>query len=97
VMDNEPFMDTGFLMLRQQDTIPSPMAMLHYSYYQDKTALEQELKARENEIQCVVGIDNAPLAEVAPGAAQRPHLWDYADKVDTLEFLRDLDRESAAL
>ena len=37
------------------------------------------------DIQCVVGKDHTPF-----GRAQQPELTDYADGVDTLQFLRDL-------
>lgn len=91
VMDNEGFMDTGFFMVRESDSLASPIAMLHYSYFTTKDALKQELQQRREEIQCVVGDPEAhEMVEVQPGYAQHPSLWDYPDKVDTMEFLTKL-------
>lgn len=91
VMDNEAFMDTGFFMVRESDSLASPIAMLHYSYFTSDQALKNELEDRWQEIQCVVGDPEAhELVEVQPGYAQYPSLWDYPDRVDTMAFLTSL-------
>ena len=98
VMDSDAFMDTGFLMLRERDEIPSPMAMVHYSYYSKEASLSQEVEAHQSAIQCVIGQpQRVEIAEIAPGEAQRPQLWDYADKIDTLEFLASLEKATAKI
>ena len=47
--------------------------------------LKENLAAHTEEIQCIVGRDYIPF-----GKAQQPELWDYADGVDTMEFLNGL-------
>ena len=36
----------------------------------------------KDKIQCIVGKNHIPF-----GKAQSPQLWDYADGIDTIEFL----------
>ena len=47
-----------------------------------QTAVKQQVRSAERKIQCIVGKHNIPF-----GKAQSPHLWDYADGIDTIEFL----------
>ncbi|PKP46640.1 MAG: acyl-CoA reductase, partial [Bacteroidetes bacterium HGW-Bacteroidetes-12] len=50
-------------------------------------ALKNELEQRSEEIQCVVSSKNTALNTLYFGETQMPKLNDYADGVDTLEFL----------
>ena len=50
-----------------------------------KTRLQNDA----DQIQCIVSNDLIPNS-VAFGQTQQPKLWDYADNVDTLEFLINL-------
>ena len=43
---------------------------------------QKEINNLSNEIQCRVGEGGISL-----GTAQKPELWDYADGVDTIDFL----------
>ncbi len=93
VMDDEPFMDTGFFMVRENHEIPSPIAMLHVGYYQDTDQLKAELRDKRNEIQCIIGAEQIiEEIELEPGKAQQPRLSDYPDNIDTLRFLASLDK-----
>jgi len=48
------------------------------------------LNANSEAIQCIVS--NLNMESFIPfGTAQKPNLWDYADQVDTLVFLSDLN------
>lgn len=96
VMNNEAFMDTGFFMVRKSDTLASPIAMLHYSYYSSDQALAAELDKNWEAIQCVVGVPEAhERVEVMPGNAQQPSLWDYPDRVDIMAFLTSLEQRGS--
>jgi hypothetical protein len=50
--------------------------------------LNQQLLAQTEELQCVVG--NAS-GHIPFGQTQCPTLWDYADGVDTVAFLLEMD------
>jgi len=84
--------DNGFLLLKEDAGLSSPLAVLYYERYQDLDALKEELAAMEAQIQCVVSIADLKLDSpvLALGASQQPKLWDYADNVNTIEFLNGL-------
>jgi hypothetical protein len=62
---------------------------LHYERYDKVEALEQQLAAHRDAIQCVIGRSDllSDTAVIPFGQAQEPELWDYADGVDTMQFL----------
>lgn len=80
--------ENGFLLLKEDKGYGSPIATLFYEYYTDKEAMREELKAKADEIQCVVS-RGFIKEEIAFGQTQHPTLWDYADGVDTLKFLKE--------
>jgi hypothetical protein len=76
------FFDNGFLIVKEDVSIPSPIAVVHYEYYDDLKTLDRHLLDEKEKIQCVIGKNYIPF-----GNAQHPQLWDYADGIDTLDFL----------
>jgi hypothetical protein len=89
LVNRVPHFDSGFVLLREDAKLSSPLGVIHYQYYHDLNTLMNNLKAYSGEIQCVVG--SADIKETVPfGKAQMPELWDYADGVDTIRFLKDL-------
>jgi hypothetical protein len=83
-------LDNGFLLLREAPEIASPVAVLHYEYYDDKNALQNELQRNAQAIQCIVSREGTFHASIPFGQAQTPKLNDYADGVDTMRFLLSL-------
>lgn len=80
--------DNGFLLLQENENIASPIGVVYYEFYSELNDIEKKLKLESEHIQCIVGseLNNAiPL-----GKAQEPQLWDYADNVDTMQFLTNL-------
>ena len=86
LMSQFQLLENGFLILKEDSSLSSPIATLFYEQYKDIDALKKELESRIEEIQCVVGKDIME-EEVSFGETQQPKLWDYADNVDTLSFL----------
>jgi hypothetical protein len=82
LVNKEAFHDTGFLLLKEESKISSPVSVLYYEYYESQNAVKQQTDLLKEKIQCVVGKQHIPF-----GKAQWPHLWDYADGIDTIEFL----------
>ena len=76
------FFDNGFLILKEDNSLFSPISVVNFEYYSNLETLEKELNVLSNEIQCRVGEGGISL-----GTAQKPDLWDYADGVDTIDFL----------
>ncbi|MEJ1222013.1 acyl-CoA reductase [Sediminicola sp. 1XM1-17] len=86
LMSEFKLLDNGFLMLKEDQSYSSPIATVFYEYYDTLEALASKLRAEQEKIQCVVGkgiMDN----EISFGQTQNPSLSDYADGVDTMEFL----------
>jgi hypothetical protein len=90
LMNRVEHLDNEFLLLTRDTGFSSPVSVLHYESYRDLRAVEWQLQACREEIQCVV--TSAPLAlHLTPfGQSQHPPLWEYADNVDTLKFLSNL-------
>jgi hypothetical protein len=82
LVNKEKFIDTGFLLLKESQSLSSPVAVLHYEKYKSKKEVYSDLERNKDRIQCIVGKNYIPF-----GAAQSPALWDYADGVDTIEFI----------
>ena len=84
IMNNKFYMTEGSLILTENESLFTPVGQINYSYYQDKEQLTNELN-KNPEIQCITG-----EGFVAFGNAQLPSLTDYADGVDTMQFLCNL-------
>jgi hypothetical protein len=86
----EPFLDNGFLLVRESRGIVSPISVLYYEAYGTDNPLEERLRESASKIQCIVGLPQEGLTTVPFGKAQFPELEDYADGVDVVKFLTDL-------
>lgn|SRR5690606_5904799 len=90
LINKDPHLDNGFLLLREHSALSSPLAVVHYEVYGDLQQLGAELQSFSEDIQLVVtncSIDTGDIPQFALGDAQRPGLNDYADNVNTLDFL----------
>ena len=83
IMNNRFYMTNDSTLLVENDSVFSPISQLNYSFYDDLETLEASLK-NNMDIQCIVGRD------IDFGKAQVPELMDYADGVDTIQFLLTL-------
>jgi len=79
-------LENGFLMIKEDKSYSSPIATVFYEYYENEIDLKIKLHQDRNKIQCIVAKDFIEN-EVAFGQTQNPKLTDYADGVNTLEFL----------
>ncbi len=86
LMSEFDMLENGFLMIKEDKSYASPIATLFYEYYDNSEDLQQKLKIDTDKIQCVVS-SGFSVDEIAFGKTQKPQLWDYADNVDTVEFL----------
>ncbi len=84
LVNKEPHLDCGFHLLKESESLFSPLAVTFFEFYKHPEESLEKLKALEDQIQCVVG--SGPNM-VPFGSAQHPGVDDYADGVDTMEFL----------
>ncbi len=84
-----PFFDNDFLILKEDEGIASPISVVYYEFYDDIKSLEKKLETEKDQIQCIVSGNQifSKFKTERFGEAQCPQLWDYADRVDTLNFL----------
>ncbi|RAV29970.1 acyl-CoA reductase [Sinomicrobium soli] len=78
--------DNGFLMLKEDESYASPIATLFYETYSDPRGLQEKLREDAEHIQCIVA-EGFPDSGIPFGHTQKPGLKDYADEVDTVDFL----------
>ena len=79
--------DTGFLLLTRSSALVSPISVLHYTEYGSEVALADQLTDAAAQTQCVVSAAGRFAGSVPFGQAQAPGVADFADGVDTMEFL----------
>ena len=91
LMSNFKLLDNEFLTLKEDKSYASPISSVFYEYYEDLNDIETKLKNDSEQIQCVVS-NNLIENSIAFGETQKPKLWDYADNVDTLDFLLQLHK-----
>jgi hypothetical protein len=82
LVNRQPFIDTGYLLLKEDKRLASPVAVVYYEYYDTPEKVNEIAVSLSDRIQCISGRKN-----VSPGRAQMPNLWDYADGIDTMEFM----------
>ena len=82
-------LDNGFLTIKEDLSYASPISSVFYEFYKDINEVESRLKNDADSIQCVVS-NNLVSNSIPFGQTQKPKLWDYADNVDTLDFLLQL-------
>lgn len=90
LVNNLPHYDTGFLLLREDESLFSPITVLHAERYHSIDNVLNILHEKADDIQCVVSQLDAIRDAIPYGKAQHPGLFDYADGVDTAAFLCSL-------
>jgi hypothetical protein len=89
ILNKKYYMTNGSILLTENESPFSPISVLHYRYYRQDGP--PPLPAGEQtDIQCVVGRKDFAGPVTQFGSAQHPGLEDYADGVDTMDFLRGL-------
>ena len=84
ILNGNFYMTNESIILFGNDSLFSPISQLNYAFYTNKDSVLRELSA-SGELQCAVGHGNTPF-----GQAQTPSLTDYADDINTLNFLTRL-------
>lgn len=82
LLDKVQFLDNGFVLLKEDEALTSPVGTVFYERYTDHAEVEKKITEHADRIQCVVGKGHLEF-----GTTQQPGLADYADGVDTLAFL----------
>ena len=75
------------LFLVENKSLSAPIGIVNFEYYANKKDLENELSEKADELQCVVTNCKNFSGSLKFGQTQHPLLRDYADNVDTIEFI----------
>lgn len=91
LLNNVPHLANDCLMLLEHESLLSRISSVHFEYYNNEEDLQAKLEGAKEQIQCIATKMNLPQKNtVLLGQAQKPALEDYADGVDTLQFLIEL-------
>jgi hypothetical protein len=92
ILNRVDYKANGCILMTENTGIASPIACLYYEYYDDVPTLERHLTALQDQIQLIVSaVPFEQLTTFDFGEAQQPSLLDYADGVDTMTFLIQLN------
>jgi len=86
LIDNQSILENGFLILKESKSNHSPISILLYEHYNNFDDLNMKINKIQNDLQCIVS-KNFHENEVNFGQSQNPELYDYADNIDTINFL----------
>lgn len=90
LLNKDEHLDAGFLLVREDKKIYSPIGMVNYTYYNDINEVKGFITQNTESIQCVISERPDIEGAVTPGQTQNPELWEYADGVNTIQFLKGL-------
>lgn len=85
MLNSKYYMTNGSIILVEDASPFSPISQLHYQFYTDEQDLKNQLGDGSN-LQCIVGSNGLPF-----GVAQSPAICQFADGVDTMAFLLQLN------
>lgn len=90
LMNQAKHLDNGFALFQENEKLASPISVVYYEEYKDINSLKNDLIPISEKIQCIVSREPVIGEGIEFGKAQMPEIWDYADNIDTLEFLTNL-------
>ena len=88
-----PHFDNGFLLLTEQAALVSPISVAHYGTYTQEIDLADQLTNVAAQTQCLVSAGGRYPGSFPLGRAQSPAVSDYADGVDTMAFLSQIQTD----
>jgi hypothetical protein len=86
-LSGENYLDNGFVIIRENALAFASIAAINYTVYEDIEQAKTFLAEQKDKIQCIVTKTTFIENPVSFGQTQCPELADYADGVDTVEFL----------
>ena len=86
LIDRQPILENGFIILKESEKNLSPISVLLYEYYDNIDDLKNKIEKLQDNLQCIVSED-LYKNDIGFGQTQNPELYDYADNIDTMNFL----------
>jgi hypothetical protein len=85
LLNQENVLDNNFVLLKESSLLFSPIAMIHFHRYSTIEEVETILELNKENIQVVIGTNYVPF-----GNSQKPVLSDFADGINTMQWLEKL-------
>ncbi len=85
LLNQENVLDNNFVLLKESCLLFSPIAMIHFHRYSTIEEVETILELNKENIQVVIGTNYVPF-----GNSQKPVLSDFADGINTMQWLEKL-------
>lgn len=90
LVNKNDFLDTGFLLVIENENLVSPISVVYFEYYINQEDLNEKIAAQKEKLQCIVSAKGWFKGSVPFGQSQFPEIDDFADGVDTLAFLASI-------
>lgn len=87
LLNSEKFLDNNFLIIKPDNGLFSPVSVVFQQAYKNQAEVDAYLNENRENIQCVVGKGSGYIPF---GYSQQPVITEYADGVNTLDFLVNL-------
>jgi hypothetical protein len=84
IMNHRFYMTNETVILLENEQLFTPVSVVYYSFFENKQKIVEQL-SRDNNVQAIVG-----NGHISFGQVQKPALKDYADGIDTMQFLLTL-------
>lgn len=91
LMNSAKHLDNGFSIFVESQAIGTPVGVVNYSHYHSHKDIIDIINQNSENIQCVVATKSVFSKAIPFGEAQHPNLGDYADNIDTVDFLLGLE------
>lgn len=82
--------DTGNILLVEDNNFSTPVSVISYEYYSNIEDVNNLLNVNNDKIQCIISSNPKVNNRIPFGSSQSPQLSDYADNINTLNFLTTL-------
>ncbi len=90
IMNRVPHYDNGFVLLKPDEGLGSPVGVLFYQIYESYQQIIDYINLQRESLQCFVSSISEIPERIAFGKTQQPEITDYMDGIDTIEFLGNL-------
>jgi len=91
LLNQDKFLDNNFLIIKESDSLHSPIAVLFYEQYENLDEVSSKLKGIEEQLQCVVSNTSLSIKTISLGKSQSPTIFDFPDNINTIHFLNNLN------
>lgn len=87
LVNQEPFLDSGFAIIRESESLVSPISTIYFEKYSSREEALEKISAHSDKLQVTASARGWLKNSVPFGQTQNPTVSDYADHVDTMKFL----------